>query len=179
MLFRSPVEILNKPGRLTAEEFDLIKLHPVFGYEMLMRTDGSTEREKLVALQHHERQDGSGYPYGIRGDRIDAYSRIVAVCDVYHAMSSRRSYHEPSPFYAILEQMSQNRFGEFDAAIVGVFIDKMMNMTVGNDVKLSDGSIGSIVLVHPTEPLRPLVKIGERFVDLRREPNVKIEQVIV
>lgn len=173
-----PLEILNKPGPLTEEEFALIKKHPEFGLEMLKETPGANDCEKLVALQHHERLDGSGYPNGIRGEQMHYYSKIVAVCDVYHAMSSRRAYHEPSPFYIILEQMMQNRFGELDAHIVGVFIDKMMAMMVGNDVRLSDGTVGSIVLVHPNEPFKPLVKVGTSFIDMRQSPDLKIEQVL-
>jgi HD-GYP domain-containing protein (c-di-GMP phosphodiesterase class II) len=176
---RIPIEVLNKPGRLTEAEFDLIKKHPEFGYEMLQTTSGTSERDLLVALQHHERQDGSGYPYGIRGEEMDYFSRIVAVCDVYHAMSSKRSYHEPAPFYKILNQMEDNKFGEFDPHIVNVFIDRMMQMMVGNEVLLSDERIGLIVLINPSEPLRPLVKIGSEFIDLRTHPSIQIEQVLV
>jgi len=174
-----PLEVLNKPGRLTDEEFALIKKHPEYGYEMLQTTSGSTERDLLVALQHHERQDGSGYPLGIRGEEMDYFSRIVAVCDVYHAMSSRRAYHEPAPFYQILNQMTANKFGEFDPHIVNVFIDRMMQMMVGNEVQLSDRRVGLIVLIHSSDPLRPLVKIGDAFVDLRQTPELQIEQVLV
>ena len=175
---RIPLEVLNKPGRLTEEEFELIKRHPEFGCELL-RAAGAAERDMLVALQHHERQDGSGYPHGIRGEEIDYFSKIVAVCDVYHAMSSRRSYHEPAPFYKILNQMTDNKFGEFDPHIVNVFIDRMMQMMVGNEVLFSDRSVGLIVLIPPSDPLRPLVKIGETFVDLRHRPELRIEQVLV
>jgi HD-GYP domain-containing protein (c-di-GMP phosphodiesterase class II) len=176
---RIPIEVLNKPGRLTDDEFELIKKHPEFGYEMLQTTSGATERDLLVALQHHERHDGSGYPYGIRGGEMDYFSRIVAVCDVYHAMSSKRSYHEPSPFYKILNQMESNKFGEFDPHIVNVFIDRMMKMMVGNEVLLSDARVGLIVMINTSEPLRPLVKIGSEFIDLRYHPSIQIEQVLV
>jgi len=173
-----PLEVLNKPGKLTPEEYELIKKHTLFGYEMLSQTKGAAPIEATVALQHHERQDGSGYPYGIKAADINLYSKIVAVADVYHAMSSRRAYHEPAPFYAILNRMMNNGFGEFDPKIVRVFIDKIMQMAVGNDVLLSDDRRGTIVLVHPGDPLRPLVQVGNEFIDLRSELSLHITQVI-
>jgi HD-GYP domain-containing protein (c-di-GMP phosphodiesterase class II) len=173
-----PLEVLNKPGKLTADEYNLIKQHAHFGYEMLTETKGSTPIEAIVALQHHEREDGSGYPFGLKKDDIAYFSKIVAVADVYHAMSSTRSYHEPAPFYDILNRMMHNGFGEFDPRIVRVFIDRIMQMAVGNEVLLSDDRTGSIVLVHPSDPLRPLIKIGEIFVDLSQIPDLQIKQVM-
>jgi putative nucleotidyltransferase with HDIG domain len=86
-----PLDILNNPGKLTKEEFDLMKKHTIFGYEMIKETAGISHRQALVALQHHERQDGSGYPLGIRADKIDLFSRIVGIADVFHAMTSNRT----------------------------------------------------------------------------------------
>jgi HD-GYP domain-containing protein (c-di-GMP phosphodiesterase class II) len=112
--FHIPEEIMNKPGKLTDSEFEQVKNHTEYGYQMLKRTVGITKRQALVALQHHEREDGSGYPFGLKGDEIDPHSKIVAVADVFHAMISKRIYKNPVPFYKVLQEMSQNVYGTLD-----------------------------------------------------------------
>lgn len=174
-----PLEILNKPGKLTQEEFALMKQHSIFGYHLIKETVGTTHRQALVALQHHERIDGSGYPIGIRRDQIDLFSRIVAVADVFHAMTSKRSYHEAASFYETLKQLQQSAFGALDPKITHVFIDKIMQSLVGNDVLLSDGNTGKIVLVPLNDPLRPLISTGNGFVDLSKESALHVEKVLV
>ncbi|MDG0811505.1 HD-GYP domain-containing protein [Cohnella rhizosphaerae] len=108
---RIPDEILLKPGRLTADEYAEMKLHTVYGYEILKANPKIDPRVALVALQHHERNDGRGYPYGICNSEMDAMSRVVAVADIFHAMSSRRPYHEPMPFYRVVSEMRNGSFG--------------------------------------------------------------------
>ncbi|WP_438348104.1 HD-GYP domain-containing protein [Paenibacillus sp. FA6] len=176
---RIPLEILNKPGKLTKEEFALMKKHTIFGYEMIKETPGTNHRLALVALQHHERQNGSGYPFGIRSNKIDSFSRIVAVADVFHAMTSRRSYRKETPFYETLKQMYQDGFGILDTPIIHLFLDKMMQSLIGNQVLLTDGRTGSIIMINRHDPMHPLVKIAEVFLDLSRESSVHIEQVII
>jgi HD-GYP domain-containing protein (c-di-GMP phosphodiesterase class II) len=173
-----PLDILNKPDKLTAEEFDFMKKHTIFGYEMLKETVGINRREALVALQHHERQDGSGYPFGISSDKLDLFGRIVAVADVFHAMTSKRPYRNASPFYETLKQMNQNAFGELDARIIQLFINKVTQALIGNEILLTDGRMGAIIMINPHEPLRPLVRTKEgAFLDLSKEPAIHIEQV--
>ncbi|MFD2880941.1 HD-GYP domain-containing protein [Paenibacillus rhizoplanae] len=121
-----PSELLNKPGKLTDEEFTQVKKHTVYGYEILKETTGANSRIALVALQHHERNDGKGYPLGLTDEQIDPYSKIVAVADIFfHAMSSKRPYHEPMPFHMIVDQMRRGSFGALDPHIVTVFFWRM------------------------------------------------------
>lgn len=173
-----PSEILNKPGSLTKEEFDIVKQHTVLGYEMIKETAGTTHRQALVALQHHERQDGSGYPYGIAGGAIDRFSRIVAVADVFHAMSCNRVYRSASPFYEILREMQQHRFGVFDPKVISIFIEKMMQSLVGNQVELTDEQVGLIVMVNPQDPISPLVQVDQSFIDLSKDRSLHIKRVL-
>lgn len=173
-----PVEILNNPGKLTKDEFALFKKHTIFGYQMIKETVGTNHRQALVALQHHERQDGSGYPLGVGADKIDLFSRIVAVADVFHAMSSNRSYRTASPFYETLNQMQQNAFGALDARIIHILMNKIMQSLVGNDVILTDGRTGSIIMINTLDPIRPLVRVEESFVDLSKQTALHIEQVV-
>src|SRR5690625_7353760 len=117
-----PEEILNKPGQLTEEEFQEMKNHTLYGYEILKDTVGVNHRQALVALQHHERMDGSGYPLQLKRDEIDLFSRIVAVADVFHAMSSNRVYQERSPLYEVLAEMEREVIAKLDPEITYLFI---------------------------------------------------------
>lgn len=175
---RIPESILNKPGKLTNEEFELMKKHTVFGYQIIKNTVGTNHRQALVALQHHERMDGSGYPLGISGEEIDLFSRIVAVADVFHAMTSKRVYRDPSPFYQVLYQMSQDTFGVLDPKITNLFINKIMSSLIGDTVKLTDGNEGTIIMIHPNDPIHPLIQVENNYIDLRERTGLHIEQII-
>jgi putative nucleotidyltransferase with HDIG domain len=173
-----PLDILNKPTRLTAEEYAQMKNHTVLGYEVLKETVGISHRQALVALQHHERMDGSGYPFGLGQDRIEKFSRIVAVADVFHAMTSTRVYRTPSPFYKVLFQMEKDAFGALDPVITRLFIGKIMNDLIGRSVMLTDGSEGKILMVQPGDPTHPLIQVGSGFVDLSKDFSVHIQQIL-
>lgn len=172
-------DILLKPGKLTAEEFAEMKRHAEYGYRILTASDKLDRRVALVALQHHEREDGRGYPQGITGDEMDVMSRVVAVADIFHAMSSKRPYHEPMPFYKVVSEMRSGSFGELDPHIVSVFLRQIIRHLIGRQVRLSDGRWGEVVYIDPHEDLHPLVRIGDEFVDLRQERQLRIAEIIV
>lgn len=173
-----PQHILNKPGKLTSEEYEVMKSHTVHGYEILKKTVGVNHRQALVALQHHERMDGSGYPFGITEHKIDLFSRIVSVADIFHAMTSKRVYRNPSPFYEVLYQMEHDMFGVLDPFVTKLFIEKTMSSLIGNSVLLTDGRTGIIQLIHSNDPTHPLIQVDDYFLDLRSEPLVHIEQIL-
>lgn len=173
-----PDEVLTKPGPLTPEEYQLMKKHTTFGYEMIRDTVGTNHMQALVALQHHERMDGSGYPFGVQGNRITDFSKIVAVADVFHAMTSDRFYRKASPLYEVLLQMEENVFGKLDPYICRVFINKLMQSMIGNEVELTDGRTGKIIMILATDPLRPLVNIEDEFIDLSKHRSLGIVRVI-
>ncbi|RED58130.1 HD-GYP domain-containing protein [Cohnella lupini] len=173
-----PEAILNKPGKLTAEEYALVKEHTVLGYEILKKSLGIPERYAYVALQHHEREDGSGYPFGSNGGDIDIFSKIVAVADVFHAMVSRRVYKNPVPFYKVLQELSNNAYGALDPAITLSFLKRIMDLLIGNTVILSDGREGKIVLVTEQDPVHPFIEINGCYVDLSKEHDVHMEGIL-
>ena len=173
-----PSDILDKPGKLTKIEFEIMKRHTVFGYELVKETVGLNHRQALVALQHHERMNGSGYPFGLKQDKIDVFSRIVMVADVFHAMTSETVYRGPQPLYGTLKEISRNAFGVFDAKIVSVFLDKMMRSLVGQQVRLTDGRTGKIVMINSFDPMRPLIHVEETFLDLGKNAETDIESVL-
>lgn len=171
-------EILHKPGKLTREEFEEMKKHTRYGYELLKDAVGLHPRVAFVALQHHERDDGSGYPLKLKAAQVDRLSRIVAVADVFHAMSSTRPHQEALPFYEVIKRMKSGTFGELDPFIVSTFLKKMVRSLVGKQVILSDGRCGEVVYINPHEDTSPLVKIGGTYVDLSRERELHISQII-
>ncbi|WP_027092213.1 HD-GYP domain-containing protein [Cohnella thermotolerans] len=169
-----PDELLMKPGKLTEEEMKIVRKHTVYGYEMLRETKGVNHRVALVALQHHEREGGGGYPFGLGKDKIDPLSSIVAVADVFHAMSSKRPYRDPYPFNELLRQMRQEKFGGLSPQIVTLFLDNLFRRLVGQQVVLTDGRSGEVVYVNPNAPELPLIRIGGGFIDLSREREAEI-----
>jgi HD-GYP domain-containing protein (c-di-GMP phosphodiesterase class II) len=172
-----PNEILNKPGKLTEEEFNLVKKHTIFGYEMLKETTGANSRITLAALQHHERNDGKGYPLGLKDEQIDSYSKIIAVADIFHAMSSHRPYHDAMPFHTIVDQMRRGSFGALDPHIVSVFLDNIVKRTVGRDVILTDGRVGEIVYLNPHNIETPLIRIDDEYIDLSKMKELNIKEI--
>lgn len=175
---RIPESILNKPGPLTDEEFAFMKKHTVFGYDIIKTTPGTTDRQATVALQHHERMDGSGYPYGLTRDKIDIFSRIVGVVDVFHAMTSRRVYRNAAPFYQVLHEMNVESFGQLDPMITRLFIEKMMLSLIGHNVLLTNGREANIIMIHKHDPIHPLIRVDDHFIDLSKDRSLHIEEVI-
>lgn len=174
-----PMELLNKPGKLTDAEFQLVKQHTIYGYEILKETVGIGHRIALTALQHHEREDGRGYPLGLKGRKIDYFSKITAVADVFHAMSSKRPYHDALPFYDVVSQMKKGAFGELDPHIVSVFLANITGKIVGKKVRLTDGRIGEVVYVNPQGGEASLIKTETDFIDLEKDTRLHIQEVII
>ena len=116
-----PSQILNKPGKLSDLEFELVKAHSVVGFEIISEVEYPWPVAEIV-LQHHERLDGSGYPNGLRGTEISPLARIVAVADVVEAMSSHRPYRPSLPIEAALDEITQNRGTRYDADVVDVCV---------------------------------------------------------
>lgn len=174
-----PNEILNKPGKLTDEEFNLVKKHTIYGYEMLKETTGANSRITLAALQHHERNDGKGYPLGLKDEQIDSYSKIIAVADIFHAMSSKRPYHEAMPFHVIVDQMRRGSFGALDPHIVSVFLENIVKRTVGREVILTDGRVGEIVYLNPHDIETPLIRINDEYIDLSKIKELNIREITI
>lgn len=171
-------EILNKPGKLTNKEYEEMKLHTVYGYDLLKDIKALDERVALIALQHHEREDGKGYPFGIDGHQINYFSKIVAIADVFHAMSSSRVYHQASPFYSVMKQMNKDAYGKLEPTIVLTFLNKMMNSLVGKRVMLTDNNVGTIIMIDPYDPIRCLIRVGDCHVDLRYNTRLQIDRII-
>ncbi|KUP25815.1 HD-GYP domain-containing protein [Paenibacillus sp. DMB5] len=172
-----PNEILNKPAKLTTEEFDIMKKHTIFGYELLVGTFGEKHNVSLVALQHHEKGNGKGYPYGLKRNNIHFHSKIVMIADIFHAMSSKRVYHESMPFFEVINQMKKFAYGEMDAKILSVFVNNMIDRLVGQKVRLVDGRICRVVFIYPFGHDAIFYTENGEFLDSREDNNLQIQEV--
>jgi putative nucleotidyltransferase with HDIG domain len=117
-----PDSILNKPGKLTDEEFDVIRGHPTQGAELVRENRDLPERAESIILQHHERCDGSGYPAGLTAEKLDEISRLASIVDVYDAITTKRSYAPAMAPVKALKVMLQEMSGHFDEAILRSFV---------------------------------------------------------
>lgn len=154
-----PKEILNKPSSLTQEEYEVIKKHPKLGYEYLRKQSQIKTTILLISLQHHERIDGTGYPYGITGEKIHYLSKIVSIADVYDALTSDRSYRRALSASDAIEYIMGNVGRMFDFSIVNMFTKLIVPFPFGTIVKLSNGDVGIVQETPAHFPLRPSVKI--------------------
>ncbi|MVP00847.1 HD-GYP domain-containing protein [Paenibacillus lutrae] len=171
-------DMLQKAGKLSEEEFNEMRKHTVYGYDIIRKSIGE-ELPALVALQHHERMNGSGYPLGKTAESIHPAAKIVAVADVYSAMISNRSYQQKKDQLYVLKELHRMSFGELDAEAVHVFIASMIPNFIGKKASLSDGSSGIIVMTFPNDFFRPLVQVDEEFIDLTHRPDLEIISISI
>lgn len=169
--------ILQKPGRLTEEEYNEIKKHTEYGYEIVMNSI-QDRVAAYAALQHHERANGKGYPFGITYEWVHPVSKIVAVADIYSAMISSRVYKAKQDLFVVLKELYELSFTELDPLIAQTFIRRMIPNFIGKTAVLTNGQVGEIILNHTTELFKPLVRIrDDEFLDLARS-DVEIEKII-
>lgn len=152
-----PLEILDKPGALTDEERALINRHPEFGYEMLKDNMECSSTVRVSILQHHENEDGSGYPARLSHDQIYIYARIIHVADVFDALLSSRSYKKGYSALETVEYLMANCGHLFNYEVVSTFVNFITIYPVGTAVKLSTGETVHVIKNRSEFPLRPVV----------------------
>jgi HD-GYP domain-containing protein (c-di-GMP phosphodiesterase class II) len=170
--------ILEKPSRLTGAELEEMRRHTIYGYQILKTVPSINEGVKLCALQHHEKEDGSGYPLALKGDKIHPYAKFVAVADIFHAMTGPRTYKKPTSPYIVLEQLMTDSFGKLDPTIVQTFITKVTQFHQGTVVRLSDNRIGEIIFTDRATPTRPMVNVNGTIINLAVERKLFIQEVM-
>ncbi|MDR5659379.1 HD-GYP domain-containing protein [Serpentinicella sp. ANB-PHB4] len=152
-------EILNKPGAFTVEEYDLMKKHAMLGYEMVKDIEGISEESRMIIRDHHERFDGKGYPKGLIGTKIHEFARIVAICDVYDALTSNRVYRQGMPLHIGLEYLRSMGNHQFDYRLVKVFMEHVSIYPQGTIVELESGERGIVIECNKNWPTRPVVEV--------------------
>ncbi len=154
-----PTDIINKPGPLTDEEYEVVKQHPVLAAKHLKERDLINDDVYCGIICHHEKLDGSGYPNHLEGEEIHPYAKILAVADVYDALTSNRPYRVPSPPNEAIEYIMGGLDSHFDENAVKAFLRKVAPYPLGSKLKLSNGETAYVIKNYPDQPLRPVVAV--------------------
>jgi putative nucleotidyltransferase with HDIG domain len=171
-------ELLNKPGKLTNEEFDKIKKHSEYGYYLVKNLKGIDKRVSEAVYYHHEREDGSGYPMGLPGDQISQFAKILGVADTFDAMTANRTFRLKESPFRVFELMQNGCFGYLDPVILDTFLANISHYYVGYKVKLNDGRIAEVVYINRQQYGKPVLKVNDNYLDMSVAKNVTIEEVI-
>jgi HD-GYP domain-containing protein (c-di-GMP phosphodiesterase class II) len=168
-----PLEILNKPGKLTDEEFALVKAHPAEGHKLLLEGKGISEMTRDVCLHHHEKIDGSGYPKGLNSETMSLFAKMGAVCDVYDAVTSNRPYKAGWCPAESIKRMAEWK-GHFDPVVFQAFVKSLGIYPIGSLVRLESGKLGVVIEQGEHSLLKPKVKV---FFSTKSQSYIKPETI--
>ena len=175
-----PDEIINKKGRLTESEYNIVKTHVLHGNNILKNLN-LDPRIAEVAMRHHERCDGSGYPGGYRREQTEPFARIVAIADTYDAMTSDRVYRPAICPFDVIHMFEREGIIKYDTEYLLPFLEKAVQAYINADVKLTTDEIGRVIMINQNRFSRPVVKVGNEFYDLAEKENagISIDKVIM
>lgn len=172
-----PAGILQKPDRLSPAEFEIIKTHTTEGYHILNHMT-INPHIKAAALMHHEKCDGSGYPYGLDEDAIDPFAKLITIADIYEAMTSARVYRDPICPFQVIHQFEKEGLDKYDSNYIMTFLQNTANSYTNHKVSLSNGLEGTVVFVNTEHNSQPTVHAEDEFWDLSKNLNIFIETVL-
>ncbi|SFB01539.1 HD-GYP domain, c-di-GMP phosphodiesterase class II (or its inactivated variant) [Bacillus sp. cl95] len=172
--------IFKKTSSLTLSEYEEVKNHPLHSYKLIQNIPVIRKEMKIAILQHHERLDGSGYPMGEREQKIHPIAKIIAVADTFHAMTSERTFRTKQSPYKAIELIMEDNFGKFDLHCLTALKSAIVNYTVGDKVKLSNGQIAEVLFIDEKAPTRPLLKLEDNgdVLPLDRNRQIFIEETL-
>ena len=173
-----PDSIIKKPGKLTDEEFMAIKSHPIEGYNIL-KNQQISDHIKLSALEHHEKCDGSGYPMKLTRDKIDGFAKIVAIADVYDAMTANRVYREGMCPFKVIGIFEEEGLQKYEISYIMKFLENVVNTYIDNRVMLNDGRIGTVRWINKQRLSKPMLEMTDgTFLELGKEPTLSIVKIL-
>ncbi len=186
---RLPDALLHKPGRLSEEELEHLRTHPVIGAQLLDGVESRYSWLPTIILHEHERMHGQGYPSGIASSAIDPLAQIIGLSDVFEALSHPRSYRSPYTALEALEQVSEMKGEYFEPGMVAALVNEISAFPLDSYVQLSTGEIGQVVGTNPENILRPEVVVRwdeawkpvdqPRRIDLATAPNVTVARALL
>jgi HD-GYP domain-containing protein (c-di-GMP phosphodiesterase class II) len=170
--------ILNKPEKLSDMEMEAVRLHPVTGYKILENLDGLDPNILLGVLSHHERQNGSGYPRRQWGDQISKFGKIIAIADIYDAMTSKRPYSDKATPFKAIEEIQKLSFEFLDPQICQTFLNNIINFYYGSVVRLNNERVGEIVYLNPEERTKPVIHCDNDYINLNTQRDIEIVEML-
>ena len=170
--------ILNKSSRLTKSEFEEVKKHPIYSYNFVKSIPYLDKSVSLGVLMHHERIDGTGYPLGLKEDKISTFAKIIAITDMFDAMTSNKVYREKQNPFTVLEIMQHDCMGLLDYNYLTTFIKQMANYYTGEMVLLNNGSVGRIIKIDINNISKPFISVDLDFIDLSKEKDLYIVELL-
>ena len=176
MLFRS--EILMKPRKLTAQEYNFVKMHAQFGYEILKHQDLDI-RVKNAVLHHHERCDGTGYPFGLDILKLGDFECIISIADVYDAMTADRCYRTGLCPFEVISFFEEEGLQKYHPKYIMPFLQRIANTYLNSDVLLSNHETGRIIYINE-RLTRPIIQLHKdnSFINLLHNPDIYIQAII-
>lgn len=175
-----PDNIIQKNGKLTLPEYNVVKTHVLFGNNILKGLKNLDPRVAEVAMRHHERCDGTGYPGGYRREQIEPFARIVAIADTYDAMTSDRVYRAALCPFDVIHMFEREGIVKFDVEFLLPFLEKAVQAYLNTEVKLSTNEVGKVIMINHNEYSKPVVQVGNEFYDLSKESSdIVIDKVLI
>lgn len=172
-----PPEIIKKPGALTPEEFEIVKKHPLKGYQLLKQKNVD-ERICRAALSHHEKCDGSGYPFNLNRYQISDIAKIITIIDIYEAMTANRCYRNGLCPFDVIKIFEDEGNVKYEPKYLIPFLQGISDTYLHNTVMLNDGRQGEIVMTNKNLVSRPIIMTSTDFIDLTLHPDLKIVAVL-
>lgn len=188
--FLLPSEVLRKPGKLTSEEFSIIKTHTIEGFHLLNKYDNIPLAIKNAALMHHEKCDGSGYPYGLTGPEIDKYAKIVTIADIFDAMTSERIYRKAICPFSVIKSFEDEGLQKYEMKYILTFLENVANSYLNHRVTLTNGMEGDVIFINRDRFSQPIIRTTDNriinlqeeyyqnIMHLRNQKSVSIESII-
>lgn len=172
-------QILNKKGKLRKDEIKEIERHPTITYNHIKEISFLDSSVSYGVLMHHEREDGSGYPLGIKGDKIHIFSKIIAIADVFDVVNSNRGYKKKKGALEALEIIKEEGLRKLNYEYCDIFLKHIINYYMGESVLLSDGNVGKIIQLDINNISEPLLLCEDKFIDVKKEKNIVVENLIL